>query len=260
MGRAPIVGAVLAIADGSLGSHLSPVVANPTAQLVSHHAGIVGVLANPTLAFVLLLMAMLAVGLEVVHPGTLVFGALGLVAGALAIVGLANQPVDWVGLVLVGSAAALLVVDTSLHSHGLISLAGVVAAVSGGLLLYNTAPGQGGVSLFALITVPVVLGGVWITLSRRALRVRHLPFGSSSHELLGLTAIVRQRADPDGAAAVEGELWRINARSGGPLEVGAEVEVIAQDGLTLIVEPLPGPTTASATVAAPGARAGAHNR
>ena len=47
-----------------------------------------------------------------------------------------------------------------------------------------------------------------------------------------------------------------NSRSGQPLEVGSEVEVIAQDGLTLIVESLPGPATASATVAAPGVGAG----
>ena len=147
MRRGPIVGAVLATANGSLGGHLSRALAVPAAHVVSHPAGFVGVLANPTLDFVLLLAAMLAIGLEVVHPGTLVFGTLGLVAGSLAIVGLANQPVDWVGLVLVGAAAALLVVDTSLHSHGLISLAGVVAAVAGGLLLYNTSTGQGGVSL-----------------------------------------------------------------------------------------------------------------
>lgn len=233
------------------------VVASAQPHTISHLSGFVGLLANPTVAFVLLLAALLGVGLEVVHPGTLVFGTLGLVAGALAIVGLANQPVDWLGLVLVGSAVALLVVDTSLQTHGLAALLGVIAAVAGGLLLYNTAPGEDGVSLVALITVPVVLGGVWITLSRRALRVRRLPFGSSTHELLGLTAVVRQRPDPFGIAAVEGELWRIATRDGEPVEIGANVEVIAQDGLTLIVEPLPGPTTASEQVVASGTGAGA---
>ncbi len=257
MRRGPIVGAVLAAASGSLGSHVTRFLAIPTSHVITHPTGLVGVVANPTLAFVLLLVAMLGVGLEIVHRGTFVFGTMGLIAGSLAIVGLANLPVDWLGLVLVGFAAALLVIDISLQTRGLVSLAGVVAAIAGGLLLYNTSPGQGGVNLAALITVPAVLGGLWITLSQRALRVRHLPFGSSSHELLGLTAIVKERAAPYGIAAVEGELWRITSHDGATVEAGAEVEVIAEDGLTLIVEPLPGPTTASEKVAAPGAVAGA---
>jgi len=230
--------------------------AAPAGQTVSQTSGAVGLLSNPTLAFVLLLVAFLGVGLEIIHPGALVFGTVGLVAGVLAVVGLANQPVDWLGLVLVGTAAALLVVDTSLHSHGLVSLVGVCAAIAGGLLLYQTSPGESGVSLAALITVPVVLGGTWIVLSRRALRVRHLPYASSSHELLGLTAVVRERANPNGIAAVEGELWRITARESEPIEVGTRVEVRAQDGLTLIVEPLPGPPTVSEQATDPGVSAG----
>jgi membrane-bound ClpP family serine protease len=113
------------------------------------------------------------------------------------------------------------------------------------------------VSLVALITVPVVAGGIWITLSQRALRVRHMPFASSTHELLGLTAVVRHRADPYGIALVEGELWRIASRHGAPIEVGTQIEVMAQDGLTLLVEPLPGPTPVSEAVAEPGVGAGA---
>jgi membrane-bound serine protease (ClpP class) len=257
MRRRPIVGAVLIATSGFFGSQLHVMAAFAAGQAGRQPGGFIGLLANPTVAFLLLLVAFLGVGLEIIHPGTLVFGTVGLVAGALAVAGLANQPVDWLGLVLVGSAAALLVVDTSLHSHGLISLAGVCAAIAGGLLLYQSSPGQSAVSLVALITVPVVLGGTWITLSRRALRVRHLPYASSSHELLGLTAVVRERAHPSGIAAVEGELWRIVSRHGEPIEVGTDVEVMAQEGLTLIVEPLPGPTTVSERVVEPGVGAGA---
>lgn len=251
------MGAVLVAAGGFFGSQLPAMAASPGAQAIHHPGGFVGVVANPTVAFVLILLALLGVGLEILHRGTFVFGTVGLVAGALAVLGLANQPVDLLGLFLVGAAAALLVVDTSVQSHGLISLAGVIAAIAGGLVLYQSSPGESGVSVVALITVPVVLGGTWITLSRRALRVRHLPYASTSHELLGLTAVVRERADPTGIAAVEGELWRITARHGEPIEVGTNVEVMAQDGLTLIVDPLPGPPTVSEQVAEPGVGAGA---
>lgn len=257
MRRGPVVGAVVIAASGFLGSQLQAIAASPGTSSISHHSGLVGLVANPTVDFVLLLVALLGVGLEVVHPGSFIFGTVGLVAGALAVLGLANQPVDLVGLFLVGSAAALLVIDTAVQGHGVIGLGGVLAAVLGGLVLFNSGSGDGGVSLIALITVPVVIGATWITLSRRALRVRRLPYASSSHELLGLTAVVRERADPTGIAAVDGELWRVTSRHGEPIEVGNPVEVMAQDGLTLIVDPLPGLMTASDKVATPGANAGA---
>jgi membrane-bound serine protease (ClpP class) len=250
------LGAALVTGVGFFGSQLQAMAAGPGTAVANHPTGFLGFLANPTVAFVLILIALLGIGLEFIHRGTLVFGSIGVAAGALAIAGLLNLSIDWLGLVLVCSAAALLVVDTSGHSHGLISLAGVAAAISGGLLLVRTSPGESGVNLVALVTVPVVAGGIWITLSRRALRVRHLPFGATTHELLGLTAVVRERADPQGIAAVEGELWRIVSLRGETIEAGTKVEVMAQDGLTLIVEPLPGQAPVSDPRTGPGVSAG----
>jgi membrane-bound serine protease (ClpP class) len=256
MRRAPILGVAVVTGAGFFGSQLQAMAAGPGTAVATHPTGFLGLLANPNVAFVLILIALLGIGLEFIHPGTLVFGSIGVAAGALAIAGLLNLSVDWLGLVLVCYAAELLVVDTSGQSHGLISLAGVAAAVAGGLLLFRTPSGESGVNPVALVTVPVVAGGIWITLSRRALRVRHLPFGSSTHELLGLTAVVRERADPQGIAAVEGELWRIESLHGESIEVGTKVEIMAQDGLTLIVEPLPGPAPVSDARTGPGVSAG----
>ncbi len=202
-------------------------------------SGWVGLVATPELTFTLLLVALLGLGLEAVHPGSLVFGGVGVAAGILAVIGLVNQPFDWLGLLLVAMATALLVTDTSFHSHGVLGVAAILLAIAGGLVLYAGVPARSDVSLATELAVPVVAGGIWITLSRRALRVRLLPFASNTHELLGLTAVMRQRADPKGIAAVEGELWRAEARGGGVIEAGTEVEILAQDGLTLIVEPLP---------------------
>ncbi|MGH7665711.1 MAG: NfeD family protein [Candidatus Dormibacteria bacterium] len=255
MRREPIVGAGLVAAWCFLGSELPVLAASPGAAMVNQPRGWVGVLANPNVAFVLLLAALLGLGLEVVHPGTLVFGSVGLAAGVLAVVGLVNQPIDWLGLLLIGLAVVLFVTDTSLHSHGLIGLAAVACAIVGGLVLYQAAPGEPGVNLAAVIAVPAVVGGAWVTLSRRALRVRRLPYGSTNHELLGLSGVVRQRADPNGIAAVDGELWRIQSHYHEAIEVGTAVEVLAQDGLTLIVQPQPGVPAASEIPGDPGGAA-----
>lgn len=260
MTRRQIAGAASIAVCGSLVTQLPVLAAVPVHALATHHSGMLAVLANPTVAFVLLLIALLGVGLEAVHPGSIVFGSVGVLAGVLAAVGLLNLPVNLAGVVMVGAAAALLAVDTSGHTHGFLSLAGVGAAIAGGLLLFNGSTAATSVNLVVLISVPVVGGMIWLTLSRRALRVRHLPFGPNSHELLGLTAVVREGGAPSAIASVEGELWRVVSRDSEPLQAGTEVVVLAQDGLTLIVEALPGPMPVGRNSAGPGAVAGSPSK
>ena len=190
-----------------------------------------GFLADPTLVFGLLLLALLGVGVELVHPGALVPGIVGLVAGALAIVGLLALPLNLFGLLLVGAAVAFFILDISVPSHGAVSVLGIAAAIAGGWLLFR----QPGVSPIALLGLPLGMGALWVIVSGRALEVRHKDFPQTPHELLGLTGIVRERAAPVGLAEVGGELWRVVSRDDSPLDVGSEIEVLAQDGLTLIV-------------------------
>ena len=53
--------------------------------------------------------------------------------------------------------------------------------------------------------------------------------------LLGQTAVVQTPLDPEGMVLVEGELWRARAQKT-RIEVGAQVTVVAIDGLTLRVK------------------------
>ena len=46
--------------------------------------------------------------------------------------------------------------------------------------------------------------------------------------------MARTPLDPAGMVMVEGELWRARAEAG-PLEAGASVEVVAADGMELLV-------------------------
>jgi membrane-bound serine protease (ClpP class) len=53
--------------------------------------------------------------------------------------------------------------------------------------------------------------------------------------LVGERAVAIERCDPDGSMRMRGEIWR--ARSETPVERGETVEVVAVDGLTLVVRP-----------------------
>lgn len=88
--------------------------------------------------------------------------------------------------------------------------------------------------------IPVVAGGaaveategiLWFRWSRR----RRAAVGAEA--LIGKTAVVTERCDPDGRVKIDGELWRARATVVEPIDVGATVHVVAVEDLTLLVEP-----------------------
>ena len=60
------------------------------------------------------------------------------------------------------------------------------------------------------------------------------PPSTGAEGLVGRTGTVRERLGPEGQVMVSGELWRAVVE-GEPLEPGAQVRVMAVDGLTLRV-------------------------
>jgi membrane-bound serine protease (ClpP class) len=90
--------------------------------------------------------------------------------------------------------------------------------------------------------VPVIAAGglweageavFWIRWSQR----RRARVGAEA--LQGETAKVVERLSPEGRVQVKGELWTARSTSAEPVEAGAPVRVLALEGLTLVVEPLP---------------------
>ena len=230
MRRSSVAGAICGAGAGGLLAQSTVLAASPdrTGHLLPAP---LSVLADPTLAFGLLLLALLGVGLEAMHPGAVVPGTVGLLSGVLAVAALLDLSLNLLGLVLVAVAAGLFVLDLGAQSHGVLSVAGMAAAAAGGWLLFRGP----GVDPVALVALPVALGAIWLWLSARAMAVRRRAYPAVPQELLGHCGLVVEPRDGGAVARVDGELWRVVERGDHPLSAGDEVEVLAQDGLTLIV-------------------------
>jgi membrane-bound serine protease (ClpP class) len=104
----------------------------------------------------------------------------------------------------------------------------------GSLMLFD-APELGfRVSWWAIVPMVGLTSGLFlfvVAAGVRALSGRQL-LGPSG--LVGTLGVARERLAPEGHVLVHGELWRAVAE-GGPLEPGAQVRVLAVDGLTLRV-------------------------
>ncbi len=200
---------------------------------------ILQILVNPTIAFLLLTVGLIGLGIEIFSPGAIVPGTLGVISFLLGLYGTAQLPVTAVGILLLVVAMALFVAEAHLQSHGVLGLGGVVALVFSGLLLFNTNGGFG-VSVPVVIGAGVVLGALFAFTIQRVVRASHTPVKSGHEELIGESGEVRVPLTPEGQVFTQGALWRARTVNGAErIRAGDRVRVDSVDGLTLLVRPEP---------------------
>jgi len=192
-------------------------------------------LASPTVAFLLLVMAGVAIYAELLSPGAGVLAGMGVVLLLGSLVGLAALPVRWVSVAGLIVAFALLAADLYTPSHGALTVVGLVLLVVSAMTLFDPlqAPGVA-VGLWAVVLVALAVGGfagmgIWL-----AVRARAQPVATGQEGLVGRLAEVRRRLDPEGMVFVEGALWRAVSEEG-EIEPGEWVRVTAVYNLRLTV-------------------------
>jgi len=205
------------------------------------------VLADPNIAFILFTLGFYGLLFELGHPN-FVTGILGAFALILAFIGFGSLPLNIAGLILIGLAVVLFVLELTVTSHGLLTVGGLAAFVLGASALYTTPGNPTGpdvsvawpvIALMTLATAGVV--ALIVTVVLRARRLPPISRGVTGKGTLtppGTEGEVRRALLPIGSVYAAGEEWSARSASGVPIERGMPVRVVSQDGLTLVVEPL----------------------
>jgi membrane-bound serine protease (ClpP class) len=200
------------------------------------------ILVNPNIAYLLILLGLIGLGIEIFSPGLIAPGALGAISLLLGLYGSAQLPVTLTGVLLLVLGVAMIIAEAHLPTHGILGACGVAALIASGLLLYDTNTSAFEISVPVVVVVGAMLGGLLAIAVERAVRARNLPKRTGWEELVDATGVVRERLEPIGQVFVEGALWRAeltDAAEGQALERGSRVRVESVDGLTLRVHPLP---------------------
>jgi membrane-bound serine protease (ClpP class) len=200
------------------------------------------ILVNPTVAYLLILLGLVGIGIELFSPGLIGPGTVGVISLLLGLYGTAQLPVTVAGILLLVFGIGLIIAEAHLPTHGILGACGVAALVASGLLLYDTNSSAFEISAPVVIIVALVLGGLLAFAVERAVRARRLPKRTGWEEMVGAVGEVRQAIDPVGQVFVEGALWRARLASGADgearrIERGSRVRVESVDGLTLQVRP-----------------------
>jgi membrane-bound serine protease (ClpP class) len=199
-------------------------------------AGFLHAIANPDLAYILMIIGVLGIVFELAHPGIGAAGVSGVIALILAFYSFQVLPVNWAGIILIVAAFIMFVAELKIQSHGALGIGGTVALIFGGLLLFPSGAPFLRVDWAVLIVVALLALGFFTLVIRKVAMARRRPRALGVESMVGATGVVTRPLSPEGQVRIHGENWRARSE-GADLLKEQEVEVVATEGLTLVVRP-----------------------
>jgi membrane-bound serine protease (ClpP class) len=189
-------------------------------------------IADPNVAFILMMIGLAGLYFELAHPGVVLPGVVGAMALVLALYAFQALPVNFIGVLLIFLSFIFFILEIFVISYGLLSVAGVVSLVMGAMMLFQVDSGMG---IAWSVLIPTVIAIVLFCGAIASLALRsHLrrPMTGAAG-LIGERGVARTPLEPDGRIFIHGEYWVATCDE--PVRAGEEVEVIEVANLKLLV-------------------------
>jgi membrane-bound serine protease (ClpP class) len=192
-------------------------------------------IANPNVAYLLMMAGLLGLYVEFTHPGVMFPGITGAICLLLAMAALQVLPINYSGLALVGLGVAMLVAEAFLPTFGVVGIGGIIAFVLGSLLLFDTPDSTLQVDRSLIAAAALTLGSFTLFVGWLVVRTQRRRSIVGAEGMIGEVGEVRRVIEPGQRVKVfvHGEYWEADAD--GSLQVGDPVEVIGVQGLRLRV-------------------------
>lgn len=197
---------------------------------------LLSVVAQPMVAYLLLMIGIVGLLLEGLSPGTVLPGVVGGICLLVSLYAFQMLPVNYAGLALIVLGIALMVGELFAPSFGVLGLGGIAAFAFGSVMLMDTSvPGYDtplgfiiGLSIFFALMIMLVLV--------LFMRARHKRIHTGSQGLIGSHCYAMQDFNDAGRVWLHSEAW--NARCNVPVHKNEPLEVVDVEGLTVQVRPV----------------------
>ena len=197
---------------------------------------VLNTIADPNIAYILMMAGFLGLYMEFAHPGVFFPGIAGAICLLLAFASLQVLPINYTGLALVLLGVGLLVGEAFFPNFGVLGIGGIVSLALGSLLLFNTPTSDFGVDRSIVFTAVGTIGSFVLAISYLVFRSQKAAPALGKEGLIGQIGEVRGKLAPTGRIFVHGENWRAEADA--PIDVGEKVRVVGYDGMQLKVRRL----------------------
>lgn len=195
---------------------------------------LLGVIAEPGLALLLMTIGIYGLIFEFSNPGFVAPGVIGAVCLLLGLYGLQTLPLNYAGLALLLLGIGFFVAEVFVPSYGALGLGGTVAFVLGAVMLIDSGVPGPGIPLGLIGALALAALAAVVALGLVVGRARRRPSVAGPATLLGAVGAVTEADGASGWAIVNGEHWRVHGAAA--LRAGEQVRVRAVNGLTLDVE------------------------
>ncbi len=194
---------------------------------------VLAVLANPKVAFILLMVGVYGLIFEFSQPGTIGPGVVGVICLVLGLFALNQLPLNYAGLALLVIGIAFMVAEAVTPSFGVLGIGGLVAFIIGAAMLVDTDAPEYQLSWWVIGGTAAVSGAVLVLLLGFLWRVYWRTPKRDAARMVGAEGEVTDWADGEGHVWAESERWQ--ARGDADLAQGDTVRIRKIEGLTLIV-------------------------
>ncbi|AFM27006.1 NfeD family protein [Desulfomonile tiedjei] len=194
---------------------------------------ILDVIANPNVAYVLLMIGGLGIMMELYNPGLIFPGVVGGISLLLAFFALQVLPVNYVGIMLIILAVILFILELKVTSFGLLSVGGIISLTLGSVMLFETGESAMRVSWSVIIPTVFIVSAFFIFALGLAMRAWMRKPRTGEQGIVGEIGYAISDVNGQGKVAVHGEYW--NARSDTHIPKGERIRVLRMENLSLVV-------------------------
>lgn len=194
---------------------------------------ILDVVANPNIAYILMMIGGIGIMMELYNPGLIFPGVAGGICLLLSFFALQVLPVNYVGILLIILSVILFVIELKVASYGLLSIGGVIGLTLGSIMLFDTGETAMRVSWAVIIPMVATVSAFFVFALGLVVRAWLKQPRTGKQGLIGEMGVALTDVAEGGKVAIHGEYW--NAQSDGPISKGEKVRVVSVDDLCLTV-------------------------
>lgn len=200
---------------------------------------LLNVLADPNIAYILLMLGFYGLLFELYSPGAIFPGVIGGISIILAFYSMHTLPVNYAALALIIFSVILFILEIKVVSHGLLAIGGTISLLLGSLMLFrnesplNFTPMSKAV-IYTTVGVTALFFLFLVTMGLKAQRKKAV---TGSDGLDGAIGVADNSFEKEGMVMMLGELWQAES-VGGKIEKGQKVKVTGRKNFKLLVEPV----------------------
>lgn len=213
--------------------------ATPEAEEMNWIERLLDILADPNIAYILLMLGFYGILFEIFNPGAIFPGVIGGICIILAFYSMHTLPINYAGLALIILGIILFILELKIASSGILGIGGTIALLLGSLMLIRNESPLEVVRISKSVIIPAVLTTaalffLMVTMGLKAQRRKNV---TGLDTLIGSIAVATESFENTGMVMLQGELWQVET-DGNKIEKGQKLKITGRRKFVLIAEPV----------------------